>query len=114
MACPVHFHLVSNEFTVWLVLPSLEHGRKGTYRYGNCAAYKLTDTWHNLRARITLNNLMRELSITMLVSMNDVKLVEELFPRAIGMDEGLIVSDGKTKEILQDEKFLNEHGLEKP
>jgi len=30
------------------------------------------------------------------------------------MDEGLIVADGKTKEILQDEKFLNEHGLEKP
>jgi len=30
------------------------------------------------------------------------------------MDEGLIVVDGDTREILQDEKFLNEHGLEKP
>jgi len=30
------------------------------------------------------------------------------------MDEGLIVADGKTKEILADEKFLNEHGSEKP
>ena len=30
------------------------------------------------------------------------------------MDEGMIVADGMTKEILQDEKFLNEHGLEKP
>ena len=28
--------------------------------------------------------------------------------------EGLVVADGDTKEILQDEKFLNEHGLEKP
>jgi len=66
------------------------------------------------RARRTLINLLRELPITMLVSTHDMKLVEELFPRTIVMDEGLVVADGKTKEILQDEKFLNEHGLEKP
>ena len=66
------------------------------------------------RARRTLINLLRDLPITMLVSTHDMKLVEELFPRSIVMDEGLIVADGKTKEILADEKFLNEHGLEKP
>jgi len=65
------------------------------------------------RARRTLTNLLRERPITMLVSMHDMKLVEELSPRKIVMDEGLMVVDGKTKEILQDEKFLNEHGLEK-
>jgi len=43
-----------------------------------------------------------------------MKLVEELFPRTIVMDEGVVVADGITKEILEDEKFLNEHGLEKP
>jgi cobalt/nickel transport system ATP-binding protein len=66
------------------------------------------------RARRTLINLLRDLPITMLVSTHDMKLVEELFPRTIVMDEGLIVADGKTKEILADEKLLNEHGLEKP
>ena len=66
------------------------------------------------RARRTLINLLRELPITMLVSTHDMKLVEELFPRVIVMDEGLIVADGRTKEILADEKLLNEHGLEKP
>jgi cobalt/nickel transport system ATP-binding protein len=66
------------------------------------------------RARRTLINLLRELPITMLVSTHDMRLVEELFPRTIVMDEGLIVADGNTKEILRDEKFLNEHGLEKP
>jgi cobalt/nickel transport system ATP-binding protein len=66
------------------------------------------------RARRALINLLRDLPITMLVSTHDMKLVEELFPRTIVMDEGLIVADGNTKEILQDEKFLNEHGLEKP
>ena len=50
----------------------------------------------------------------MLVSTQGMKLVEELFKRTIVMDEGLIVADGRTKEILSDEKLLNEHGLEKP
>jgi len=66
------------------------------------------------RARRALINLLRGLPITMLVSTHDMKLVEELFPRTIVMDEGRIVADGNTNEILQDEKFLNEHGLEKP
>jgi energy-coupling factor transporter ATP-binding protein EcfA2 len=65
------------------------------------------------RARRTLINLLRELPITMLVSTHDMKLVEELFPRTIVMDEGLVVADGMTKDILADEKFLNEHGLER-
>ena len=66
------------------------------------------------RARRTLINLLRELPITMLVSTHDMSMVQELFPRTIVMDEGLVVADGKTKEILANEKFLNEHGLEKP
>jgi len=39
------------------------------------------------RARRTLTNLLREPPITMLVSMHDMKLVEELFPRTVVMDE---------------------------
>ena len=66
------------------------------------------------RARRTLINLLRDLPITMLVSTHDMRLVEELFPRTIVMDEGMIVADGKTKEILADEKLLEAHGLEKP
>src|SRR5215203_7030272 len=66
------------------------------------------------RARRTLINLLRELPITMLVSTHDMKLVEELFPRTVVMDDGRIVGDGLTRDILEDEPFLNEHGLEKP
>jgi cobalt/nickel transport system ATP-binding protein len=66
------------------------------------------------RARRTLINLLRELPITMLVSTHDMKLVQELFPRTIVMDDGRIVADGSTGEILEDEKLLNEHGLERP
>ena len=66
------------------------------------------------RARRTLINLLRELPITMLVSTHDMKLVQELFPRTIVMDEGQIVADGMTKDILENEELLTAHGLEKP
>ena len=66
------------------------------------------------RARRTLIHLLRELPITMLVSTHDMKLVQELFPRTIVMDEGQIVADGRTSEILADEALLTAHGLEKP
>ena len=66
------------------------------------------------RARRTLINLLRELPITMLVSTHDMRLVEELFPRTIVMDEGQIVADGRTSHILTDEALLTAHGLEKP
>jgi cobalt/nickel transport system ATP-binding protein len=61
-----------------------------------------------------LINLLHELPLTMLVSTHDMRLVQELFPRTIVMDEGQIVADGKTKEILEDEELLTAHGLEKP
>jgi cobalt/nickel transport system ATP-binding protein len=66
------------------------------------------------RGRRTLINLLHELPITMLVSTHDMRLVQELFPRTIVMDEGQIVADGKTKDILQNEELLTAHGLEKP
>jgi cobalt/nickel transport system ATP-binding protein len=66
------------------------------------------------RARRSLINLLRELPITMLVSTHDMAMVKELFPRTIIMDEGRIVADGLTLAILDDEKLLIAHGLEKP
>lgn len=66
------------------------------------------------RARRTLINLLRDLPITMLVSTHDMKLVQELFPRTIVMDEGRVVADGLTAEILENEGLLTAHGLEKP
>jgi len=66
------------------------------------------------RARRTLINLLRELPITMLISTHDMAMVKELFPRTIVMDDGRIVADAKTRDILEDEQLLKEHGLEKP
>jgi cobalt transport protein ATP-binding subunit len=66
------------------------------------------------RGRRTLINLLRDLPITMLVSTHDMRLVQELFPRTIVMDEGQIVADGPTRNILENEDLLTAHGLEKP
>jgi cobalt/nickel transport system ATP-binding protein len=66
------------------------------------------------RARRGLINLLRELPITMLVSSHDLLMVRELFPRMVIMDEGKIVADGPTSELMNDEALLEAHGLEKP
>lgn len=66
------------------------------------------------RARRSLINLLRDLTITQLVSTHDLRMAQELFPRMIIMDEGQIVADGPTVELLENESLLEEHGLEKP
>ena len=47
-------------------------------------------------------------------STNDMALVKELVLPTIAMDEGHVVVDGLTMEILENEELLTAHGLEKP
>jgi cobalt/nickel transport system ATP-binding protein len=62
-----------------------------------------------IRARRTLLNLLRGLPITT----HDMRLVQELFPRMIVIDESQVVAGGLTIEILENEELLTAHGLEK-
>lgn len=64
------------------------------------------------RGRRTLINLLRELPQTMLVATHDIRMVLELFPRVVIMDEGRIVADGPTERLLSDPGLLAAHGLE--
>ena len=66
------------------------------------------------RARRSLIRLLRELDMTMLVSSHDLAMVRELLPRMVIMDEGRIVADGPTEELMKDGELLVAHGLEKP
>jgi cobalt transport protein ATP-binding subunit len=66
------------------------------------------------RARRSLMKLLENLDITMLVSSHDMLMVRELFPRMVIMDDGCIVADGPTQELMADEALLNAHGLERP
>jgi len=66
------------------------------------------------RSRRSLINFLRDLPITMLVSTHDLYMVQDLFPRMVIMDEGKIVADGATLDLLEDEVLLETHGLELP
>lgn len=66
------------------------------------------------RGRRELINLFRGLEQTMLVSTHDMKLVSEIFPRTVIVDDGRIVADGPTSVILADAVLLESHGLEQP
>jgi cobalt/nickel transport system ATP-binding protein len=66
------------------------------------------------RARRGLITLLRGFPITMLVSTHDMLLVRELFPRMVIMDEGLVVADGPTAELMEQPDLLEAHGLERP
>jgi cobalt/nickel transport system ATP-binding protein len=66
------------------------------------------------RARRSLIHLLRDLPITQLVSTHDLRMVQELFPRMVIMDEGKIVADGPTSELMGDIALLEAHGLEQP
>lgn len=63
------------------------------------------------RARRQLINLLASLPQTMLISTHDLRLVAELCPRMVIMDEGRIVADGPTEMLLRDEALLSAHHL---
>lgn len=66
------------------------------------------------RARRSLIDYLKSWDLTLLVSTHDIRLVEEVFSRTLVMDQGRIVADAPTAEILADENLLERHGLEKP
>lgn len=66
------------------------------------------------RARRQLIELLRRLPQTMLVATHDMRMVAELLPRMVILDQGRVVADGPTAQIMADERLLEAHGLEKP
>jgi cobalt transport protein ATP-binding subunit len=66
------------------------------------------------RGRRELIHLLRSLEQSLLVSTHDMRLVAEVFPRTVILDEGRIVADGPTPALLADAALLEAHGLEMP
>ena len=65
------------------------------------------------RSRRTLIRLLDRLEPTMLISSHDLRMVKELCPRTVILDRGQVVADGPTSDLLNDERLLDAHGLEK-
>jgi cobalt/nickel transport system ATP-binding protein len=66
------------------------------------------------RGRRELKKLLGELAMTQLIATHDLELVAEICPRVIVLDQGIIVAQGPTGEVLADEPMMLAHGLEKP
>ena len=64
--------------------------------------------------RRELINLLKKISKTIIIVSHDLEAVLELCDRTVLMNRGTIVKDGKTMEIMKDEKLMVENYLECP
>lgn len=66
------------------------------------------------RGRRELMGLLTSLPVGQLIATHDLEFVVEICPRAIVLDGGRIVADGPTLRLLDDERLMLAHGLERP
>ena len=66
------------------------------------------------KGRRELKELLRQIPITKLIATHDLELVVELCSRVIVLDEGSVVAQGPTVELLSDEELMLRHDLERP
>jgi len=65
-------------------------------------------------SRRELAEILRSLSITLLMVTHDLPYALELCPRSVILSGGVIVADAPTLDILQNEKLMSEQRLELP
>jgi cobalt/nickel transport system ATP-binding protein len=65
-------------------------------------------------SRRELADIILGLDVTVLLVTHDLPYACELCPRAVIMDEGVIVADGPTDKLLSDDALLAAHRLELP
>lgn len=68
----------------------------------------------DMRSRRRLINFIQESKETVLLSSHDLEMVVEICDRVILLDEGKIIADGDTYDIMGDQELMEAHGLEKP
>ncbi|MBM7775656.1 cobalt transport protein ATP-binding subunit [Actinokineospora baliensis] len=66
------------------------------------------------RARRELAEVLLSLGRTMLMVTHDLPYAAQLCPRAVLIDDGVIVADGRTRDLLADAALLAQHRLELP
>ncbi len=64
------------------------------------------------RARRGLIELLQHLPQTMIVSTHDMRMVAEVFPRTIVIEQGQVAFDGPSSTLLADAAMLLRYGLE--
>ncbi|SHJ94913.1 cobalt/nickel transport system ATP-binding protein [Pseudonocardia thermophila] len=65
-------------------------------------------------ARRELAEVLLGLDATMLMVTHDLPYALQLCPRSVILDDGVVVTDGPTRELLADAELLRQHRLELP
>ncbi len=65
-------------------------------------------------SRRALADVLGRLAVTQLVITHDLPYALELCPRSVVIDDGVVVADGPTQDVLADETMLRAHRLELP
>jgi cobalt/nickel transport system ATP-binding protein len=68
----------------------------------------------DIRSRRYLIRLLQKAKQTILIASHDLEFILEICNRIVIIDEGRIVADGATLDIMTDDKLLETHGQEKP
>ena len=66
------------------------------------------------RGKRNLHQILKALPVTKIIATHDLEMIVELCSRTIVLDDGRIVADGPTIELLGNEELMLRHGLEKP
>lgn len=66
------------------------------------------------RNRRNLIHILNEIAVTKVIASHDLDFILDTCERTLLLFDGKIVRDGKTEEILEDRKLLEESGLELP
>ena len=66
------------------------------------------------RGKRNLHAILQSLPVTKIIATHDLEMVVELCTRTMILDEGRIIADGSTVELLGNEELMLQHGLEKP
>ena len=59
-------------------------------------------------------HLIKKINLTKIIACHDLNLVVETCPRTILLNNGKIISQGETREILSNKNLMHSHGLEVP
>ncbi|MFC2031910.1 energy-coupling factor ABC transporter ATP-binding protein [Chloroflexota bacterium] len=63
------------------------------------------------RSKWAFISLLKKLTMTTIVATHDLELVRVLCPRTVVLDQGQVVADGVTTDIMEDMGLLGRHGL---
>jgi cobalt/nickel transport system ATP-binding protein len=65
-------------------------------------------------SRRELAEILVGLPVTMLMVTHDLPYALQLCDRSVILDDGVVVADGRTRDLLRDEALLARHRLELP